>query len=79
MKLNIRLYDVGILKEIRELIKREQLDPTKDADSRKKFLDMFQWEGSQIEGDDSKRLEQTIIDYNDISLVIGSTLVSITA
>ena len=31
----------------------------------KKFLDMFQWEGSQIEGYDRKQLEQTIVDYND--------------
>ena len=54
------------LQEIREVIRREQLDPTKDAESRKKFLDMFQWEGSQIEGDDRKRLEQTLIEYNDI-------------
>ena len=36
-----------ILKEIRELIQREDLDPTKDQDSRQKFLNMFQWEGSQ--------------------------------
>ena len=55
-----------ILKEIRELIKKEELDPTKDQESRKKFLDMFQWEGSQIEGNDRKQLEQTIIEYNDI-------------
>ena len=55
-----------ILKEIRELIKKEELDPTKDEESRKKFLDMFQWEGSQIEGNDRKQLEQTIIEYNDI-------------
>ena len=55
-----------ILKKIRELIEREQLDPTKDAESRKKFVDMFQWEGSEIEGDDRKHLEQTIIYYNDI-------------
>ena len=27
---------------------------------------MFQWEGSQIEGNDRKQLEQTIIEYNDI-------------
>ena len=55
-----------ILKEIRELIKKEQLDPTKDPDSRKEFLDMFKWEGSQIEGKDKKQLEQTIVEYNDI-------------
>ena len=55
-----------ILKEIRELINKEELDPTKDQESRKKFLDMFHWEGSQIEGNDRKQLEQTIIEYNDI-------------
>ena len=55
-----------ILKEIRELIKREQLDPTKDPESRKDFLDMFKGEGSQIEGNDKKQLEQTIVEYNDI-------------
>ena len=48
-----------ILKEIRELIKKEQLDPTKDPESRKEFLDMFKWEGSQIDGNNKKQLEQT--------------------
>ena len=55
-----------ILKEIRELIKKEQLDPTKDPESRKMFLDMFKWEGSQIEGNDKKQLEQAIVEYNNI-------------
>ena len=26
---------------------------------------MFQWEESEIEGDDKKQLEQTIVEYND--------------
>ena len=26
---------------------------------------MFQWEGSQIEGDDKKQQEQKIVEYND--------------
>ena len=55
-----------ILKGIRELIKKEQLDPTKDPELRNEFLDMFKWEGSQIEGNDRKQLEQTIVEYNDI-------------
>ena len=55
-----------IIKETRELIKKEQFDPTKDPESRKEFLDMFKWEGSQIEGNDKKKLEQTIVEYNDI-------------
>ena len=56
-----------ITNKSRELIKKEELDPTKDQESRKKFLDMFKWEGSQIEGNDGKQLEQTIVEYNDIS------------
>ena len=48
-----------ILKEIRELIKKEDLDPTRDQESRKKFFDMFKWEGSQIERNYKKQLEQT--------------------
>ena len=45
---------------------KEELDPTKDQESGKKILDMFQWEGSQIEGDNRKQLEQRIIEDNDI-------------
>ena len=55
-----------IFKKIRELIKQEQLDPTKGPESRKEFLDMFKWERSQIERNDKKQLEQTIVEYNDI-------------
>ena len=55
-----------ILKQIRELIKKEQLDPTKDEEIRKKFLDMFQWERSQIEGNDRKQLEQTGVKCNNL-------------
>ena len=54
-----------ILKEVLELIKEEELNPTRDQESKKEFLDMFHWEGSQIEGNDRKQLEQTIED-NDI-------------
>ena len=46
-----------MLKKICEFIKKE-LDPTNDQESRKRFLDMFQWKGSQIEGNDRKQLEQ---------------------
>ena len=34
--------------------------------SRKKFLDMFQWKGSQMKDNDRKQLEQTIVEYDDI-------------
>ena len=43
-----------ILNEIRELIKKEDLDPTNE-ESRKRFLEMFKWEGSQIDGNDRKK------------------------
>ena len=69
-----------ILKEIRELIRKEQLDPTKDPESRKEFLDMFKWEGSQIKGNNKKQLEQTIELNTTTSLrVTDSTLASIIA
>ena len=55
-----------ILKEIRELVEKKELDPTRDQESRTKFLEIFQWEGSKIEGNDRKQLEQTIVGYNDI-------------
>ena len=54
------------MEEIRELIKRGQLDRTKDEESTKEFLDMFQWEGSKIEGNDKKQQKQTIVKKNDI-------------
>ena len=47
-----------IIKEIRELIKKEQLDLNKDPESRKEFLDKIQWERSQIEGNDKKQLDK---------------------
>ena len=33
---------------------------------QRRILKEIQWEGSQIEGNDRKQLEQTIIEYNDI-------------
>ena len=41
------------------------MDSTKDRESRKTFLSMFQWEGSHIEGKDREQLEQTIGVYNN--------------
>ena len=40
--------------------------PNKRPTIEKKILDMFQCEGSQIERNDRKQLEQTIVEYNDI-------------
>ena len=48
------------LKVIRELIKKEELDSTKDAKLRKEFLSMFKWEGSFIEGKDREQSEQQL-------------------
>ena len=49
-----------IIKEVRELIEKGELDPIKNEKSRTKILDMFQWEASQIEGENREQLEQTI-------------------
>ena len=51
---------------IQRLIQKEQIDPTKDQESRKTALDMFQWKDSQIEGNDREQLEQTIVEYKVI-------------
>ena len=64
-----------ILKEIRELIKKELLDSTKDKESRQQNLGMFHWEGSQSEGDNIKQLEGIVVEYNNTLRFTDSTLV----
>ena len=48
MKTNIHLIHGRYLKRLRERLESEKLKPTKDAASRKEFLDMFKWEGSLL-------------------------------
>ena len=55
-----------ILKEIRELKQKENLNPTEDSASRELFLKMFQWDGSLIHRKEKQQLEDVIIEYNDI-------------
>ena len=55
-----------ILKEIRELEQKENLNPTEDSASRERFLKIFQWEDSLIQGKEKQQLEDVIIEYNDI-------------
>ena len=45
---------------------KEELDPAEDQESRKQFPGMFEWEGSHIEGNGRKQLQETIFEYNDI-------------
>ena len=55
-----------ILNELRDLKKEEEFDSTKDEESRKQFLAMFQWHDSFISGQDKEALEGTIVEFNDI-------------
>ena len=55
-----------ILREIREVERKEKLNPIEDSTSREFFLTMFQWEDSLIQGKENQELEDVIIEYNDI-------------
>ena len=55
-----------ISKELRELAELEKLDPTKNDESRNKFLAMFKWTDSLITGKDRDSLENTIVEFHDI-------------
>ena len=55
-----------ILKELRELIELEKLDPTENEESRNKFLAIFKWTYSLITGKDRDRLENTVVEFHDI-------------
>ena len=55
-----------ILKELRELAELEKLDPTKNDESRNKFLAMFKWTDSLITAKDGDSLENTIVEFRDI-------------
>ena len=56
-----------ILKELRDLAELEKLDPIENEESRNKFLSMFKWTDSLIAGKDRENLEDTIVEFNDIS------------
>ena len=49
-----------------ELAEPENLDPTANEESRNKILTMFKWTDSLIMGKDRDRLEDTIVEFNDI-------------
>ena len=55
-----------ISKELRELAELEKFDPTKNDESRNKFLAMFKWTDSLITGKDRDSLENTIVEFHDI-------------
>ena len=55
-----------MLKKIRKLEQKENLNPTKDSEPRELFLSMFQWENSLFQGEEKQQLEDVIIEHNDI-------------
>ena len=60
----------GVPKQIYDQLKKfkkdEELDPTKDEESRKEFLDKISWEGSQFSGEERKEVEDLLVEYHMI-------------
>ena len=46
------------LEEIRKMVKKEELNPTKHTESRKAFVSMFKWECSHTERKDREQLDK---------------------
>ena len=55
-----------ILKELRDLVELEKLDPAENEESRSKFLSMIKRTDSLITGNNCKNLEDTNVEFNDI-------------
>ena len=54
------------MKELRELVELEKLDPAENEESRNKFLARFKWTDSLITGKDRDSLENIIVEFHDI-------------
>ena len=44
----------------------ETLDPTKDAESRAKFLENFDWKDSVLTPEDKEKIEDLLVEFHDI-------------
>ena len=54
-----------ILLELRALQELEALDPTKDEESRGKFLENFDWQDSTLELDEIALIEELFVEFHD--------------
>ena len=54
-----------ILRELQALQDLETLDPTKDAESRAKFLENFDWKDSNLTPEDKEKIEDLLVEFHD--------------
>ena len=55
-----------ILQKLQALQDMENLDPTKDEESRPKFLENFNWKDSTLAPDESKKIEAVFVEFHEI-------------
>ena len=55
-----------ILQELQALQVLETLDPTKDDESRAKFLENFDWKDSTLTPEEKEKIEELLVEFHDI-------------
>ena len=55
-----------ILRELQALQDLETLDPTKDEESRAKFLENFDWKDSTLTPEEKEKIEDLLVEFHDI-------------
>ena len=55
-----------ILRELQALQDLETLDPTKDEESRTKFLENFDWKDSTLTPEEKEKIEELLVEFHDI-------------
>ena len=55
-----------ILREVQALQDLEKLDPTKDEESRAKFLENFDWKNSTLTLEEKEKIEELLVEFHDI-------------
>jgi hypothetical protein len=59
--INRTIYDT--LCEFKE---KEKIDPSRNANERKQFLDNFDWEGTLLKAHEKEQLEDLLVEFNDV-------------
>ena len=54
------------LRELQALQDLETLDPTKDEESRAKFLENFDWKDSTLTPEEKEKIEELLVEFHDI-------------
>ena len=55
-----------ILRELQASQDLETLDPTKDPESRAKFLEIFDWKDSTLTPEDKEKIQDLLVEFHDI-------------